>query len=241
MQELSFNLMEALQKSAKSKSSGKFLYSETNNYSSSSNRINRRLAVESFLADSSSNKFNLQRLKGFHRKTLTVLTEEELKQKDEYVTPKNNRILFRPDNYYFTNSFQNSVNKAEFNFTTNKKIEMVLMGDKSASHSTHRRAEEYLDCKNNSMVKIDFENIEIEKVKQRWNECVITNDNFTIEGEKENSICWIIFLINLLLVLICMFMYFKYVWSSYVEKIDVIPITRYELVYHNNMKDFINN
>jgi flagellar basal body rod protein FlgB len=175
-----------------------------------------------------------------------VLTEEELemmRQREELITPKNARISFRPDSYYFTNSFQNSVNKAEFNFTTNKKIEMAITTDQSVSRSTLRRAEEYLDCRNNSSVKIDFENLELEKIKLRWNECVkITNDSFMIEKRKSTrSLKLMIFLLNIFFLFICIFMCGCYVSRKYRESLEIISISRYELVYHSNMKDFINN
>ena len=195
----------------------------------------KRLCIESFMKDST-NDNNLKR--GFHRKTLTILTEETdaFKMKEELITPKN--YVINPESYYFTNSWQKSLNKVEFNFSLNKNNELNFTSDKSKS--TLKRAEEYLDCKNNSSIKIDFDNFEIEKIKLRWSECVkISSEAFTIKSNKKIRF-FPVFIINVIIILICLYIYSRYILKAYLISISNNPLFKYEIVYHSNIKDFMN-
>jgi hypothetical protein len=162
----------------------------------------KQLAVEEFLKECD---YKIKKPKApirLHKRTLTVLTEEELfggdvevNKFDCFITPKeeekiqfyynnhnNNNTNAKENSYFFLNSWQNNtINKIDLDYNiTSKKLNYAMQS--VCSKSTLRKAEDYLRYE--SSININFDEFEYEKLKLKWKENIemVNSQAFSICG-----------------------------------------------------------
>jgi hypothetical protein len=182
-----------------------------------------------------------------HKKTLTVLTEEELlggemevNKFDCFITPREGDGKIQTSDYMFLNSWQNTINKIDFNYTTTKKQQL----DQSiCSKSTIKKVEDYLRYE--STVKINFDEFEYEKLKLKWREGVevVKSESFSIiSPPRLNSpyrVLYNVILFKCILIVLLFCLYLKTHVDNYLESIVYRPVFRYELVFHDDIDEYI--
>jgi hypothetical protein len=158
----------------------------------------------------------------------------EVNKFDCFVTPKEDKLQC---DYMFLNSWQNTINKIDFNYTTNKKLDQSV-----GSKSTIKKVEDYL--KFESSLKFNFEEIEYEKLKLKWKETieVVQSDSFSYLVNRsvstQSMMCNVI-IYNVLIILLLGAFYIKTQVDNFIESIVYRPLFRYELIFHTNINDYI--